>query len=143
MWKRSSTNYEENMFPNSSFSDAKADFPFLGILNPPRKTYALYVQIIRVENALSFSYIDSLTSCLFILHRQPCSHSHPIPITIRIPNLLPTLIHILILILLFIPILIFISNLIPILIPNSILFTIMIPFLISISILLPILILIP
>ena len=131
------------MFPNSSFSDAKADFPFLGILNPPRKTYALYMQIIRVENAFSFSYIDSLTSCLFILHRQPCSHSHPIPITIRIPNLLLILIPVLNFIPLFIPILIFISNLIPILIPNSILFTIMIPFLISISILLPILILIP
>ena len=114
------------MFPNSSFSDAKADFPFLGILNPPRKTYALYVQIIRVENALSFSYIDSLTSCLFILHRQPCSHSHPIPITIRIPNLLLILIPVLNFIPLFIPILIFISNLIPILIPNSILFTVMI-----------------
>ena len=125
------------MFPNSSFSDAKADFPFLGILNPPRRTYDLYVRIIRVENALSFSYIDSLTSCLFILHRQPYTHSHPIPIAIRIPNLLPTLIPILILIPLFIPILIFISNLFPILIPNSILFTIMIP------ILLPILILIP
>ena len=131
------------MFPNSSFSDAKADFPFLGILNPPRKTYALYVQIIRVENALSFSYIDSLTSCPFILHRQPYSHSHPIPITIHIPNLLPILIHILLIIPLYIPILIFISNLIPILIPNSILFTIMIPILISIFILLPILILIP
>ena len=131
------------MFPNSSFSDAKADFPFLGILNPPRKTYALYVQIIRVENALSFSYIDSLTSCLFILHRQPYSHSHPIPITIRIPNLLPTLIPILIFISNFIPILIPNSILFTVMIPNSILFTIMSPFLISIFILRPILILIP